>query len=143
MYLLDILIALAAGALVGLLVGRRTSLDRLRCRELEAELAAVRDGASRYREDVATHFEKTSELVKGLTLQYRTVYDHLADGARTLCPERMTLLSQGDAARALLGGGPDPAQPEDDAEPAPSAAAADEEPAAASAAPPSPSLTAH
>ena len=87
MYFLDLLIAASAGALVGLLIGRRNSRDGLWCQELEAELAGVREGAARYREEVATHFSKTSELVRGLTLQYRAVYDHLADGARTLCPE--------------------------------------------------------
>jgi len=101
MYFLDLLIAASAGALVGLLIGRRNGRERLRCQELEAELAGVREGAAHYREDVATHFAKTSELVRGLTLQYRAVYDHLADGARTLCPERTMELSQGDAALAL------------------------------------------
>lgn len=107
MYLLDLLIAASAGALVGLLVARRNNRDRLRCQELEAELAGVRAGAARYRDEVATHFTKTSELVRGLTLQYRAVYDHLADGARTLCPERTMELTQGDAARALASGADD------------------------------------
>jgi len=99
---LDLLITASAGILVGLLVGRRYSRDRLRCRELEAELASARATAAGYREQVATHFTETSELVHGLTLQYRAVYDHLADGARTLCPERMMELTQGDSAQALL-----------------------------------------
>jgi uncharacterized membrane-anchored protein YhcB (DUF1043 family) len=122
MHFLDVLIALCAGVLVGILVGRRTSLDRLRCQELETELASARAGANRYREEVASHFTKTSELVQGLTLQYRTVYDHLAEGARTLCPERMLELSQGDSAQALLAAGaaePHPETtepPEDDTE---------------------------
>jgi uncharacterized membrane-anchored protein YhcB (DUF1043 family) len=119
MYFLDILIALAAGALLGIVVGRRASLDRLRCQELEAELRGVREGAIRYREDVAEHFTKTSELVKGLTLQYRTVYDHLAEGARTLCPERVIELSQGDPARAFLGTGPATPDEQAEAEPSP------------------------
>jgi hypothetical protein len=102
MQFLDVLIALSVGVLLGIVVGRRTSLDRVRCQELEAELASRRAEANRYREEVAAHFTKTSELVQGLTLQYRAVYDHLADGARTLCPERMLELSQGDSAQALL-----------------------------------------
>lgn len=116
MHFLDILIALAAGALLGIVIGRRASLDRLRCQELEAELSRVRDGASRYREEVAEHFTRTSELVKGLTVQYRAVYDHLAEGARTLCPEKVSELSQGDSARALLGEGPAPAEEEPESE---------------------------
>jgi len=107
MHFLDVLIALSAGVLIGIVVGRRVSLDRIRARELETELAGVRAGANRYREEVAAHFTKTSELVRGLTLQYRAVYDHLADGARTLCPERMMDLSQGDSAQALLAASAD------------------------------------
>ncbi len=56
---------------------------------------------------MAAHFTQTSELVHGLTLQYRAVYDHLAEGARTLCPERMLELSHGDSAEALLSAGTD------------------------------------
>jgi len=120
MHFLDVLIALSAGVLVGILVGRRTSLDRLRCRELETELASARAGANRYREEVASHFTKTSELVQGLTLQYRTVYDHLAEGARTLCPERMLELSQGDSAKALpAAGAPREIEPVHEPEPIP------------------------
>lgn len=107
MHLLDVLIALSAGVLIGIFVGRRTSLDRGRCQQLETELAGARAGSNRYREEVAAHFTKTSELVQGLTLQYRAVYDHLADGARVLCPERMMELSQGDSAQALLAAGAD------------------------------------
>lgn len=129
MYFLDLLIAASAGALVGLLIGRRNSRDRLRCQELEAELAGVREGAARYREEVATHFSKTSELVRGLTLQYRAVYDHLADGARTLCPERTMELAQGDAALALTSGADRAAA----AEPAAGDPSHDESPAAESA----------
>jgi uncharacterized membrane-anchored protein YhcB (DUF1043 family) len=99
---LDLLITASAGILVGLLVGRRYSRDRLHCRELEAELASSRASEAGYREQVAAHFTETSELVHGLTLQYRAVYDHLADGARTLYPERMMELAQGDSAQALL-----------------------------------------
>jgi uncharacterized membrane-anchored protein YhcB (DUF1043 family) len=103
MQFLDLLIALAVGALIGLLVGRRISPDRIRCQALEQELEAARAEATDYREEVAGHFSRTSELVHDLTLQYRAVYDHLADGARTLCPERLMELSQADSARALLG----------------------------------------
>jgi hypothetical protein len=109
---LDVLIALSAGVLVGLAigipVGRRTSAHRTRAQALETELEEARTGASVYREEVAAHFTKTSELVQSLTLQYRAVHDHLADGVRALCPERMTELTQGDATQALLAGDTEP-----------------------------------
>jgi len=105
MQLIDIVIALALGALFGIFVGRRTGLDRQRREELENELLAARASAARYREQVASHFEETSGLLKGLTLQYRHVYDHLAEGARTLCPDRMVELGRTDAMQALLSAG--------------------------------------
>lgn len=107
MHFLDLLIVACAAALAGILVGRRYSRDRLRCQELESQLEGAKADAARYRENVAAHFTQTSELVHRLTLQYRAVYDHLAEGARTLCPDRMLELSHGDSAEALLSAGTD------------------------------------
>ncbi len=119
---LSILIALllvGGGFLVGLAVGRSAGRSAARrCRELEGELAETRASQARYRNEVATHFDKTSDLLRTMTLHYRSVYEHLADGARTLCPERVTGLGAGDD-QALLPAGGEPA-----AEPAPADAIA-------------------
>lgn len=120
-------IALAGAAGWGLgFVGTRRSARAARLRELEQELEEARRELASYRERVAGHFTETSKHLRDLALQYRTVYEHLADGARTLCPDAAvpieaglpsSLLSEGSASAAEPGSSAAPA-PEDFAEPA-------------------------
>jgi len=106
---LAILILTGAVALaVGILIGRLTGNDRQEVRVLEskletankerelaqASLDAAKDEIKRtreqldgYRGEVVEHFTGTSQLLRDLTHQYREVYDHLATGASSLCPE--------------------------------------------------------
>jgi hypothetical protein len=91
------------GFLLGLAVGRASSKAERRIRELEAEIEASRESFQRYRGDVSEHFGRTSELLRDLTLQYRAVYEHLADGARTLCPEKTDVLPAGGPENLLVG----------------------------------------
>lgn len=126
--LLYVLLAAGGGLLVGFATGRYTSGGAKRVREVEARLestakdreravaetAAAREATARvqteldgYRGRVTEHFTGTSELLRDLTEQYRTVYDHLAGGANELCPQgfvgleealRHETLSAGDEA---------------------------------------------
>jgi outer membrane murein-binding lipoprotein Lpp len=114
----------AALALVGgaFAAGRRTGRGSARARELEVvvedlrkdhecalseheaarhELKRAQRELDRYRDDVNDHFAGTSELLRELTLQYRAVYDHLAQGAALLCPDDAPALESGFAAGAL------------------------------------------
>ena len=106
---LPILILTGAVALaVGILIGRLTGSNRQEVLEFksklesankERELAqasvdAAKDEIKRtreqlegYRGEVVEHFTGTSQLLRDLTHQYREVYDHLATGASSLCPE--------------------------------------------------------
>jgi uncharacterized membrane-anchored protein YhcB (DUF1043 family) len=107
--------AALAGLLLGALIARTRGRDRRRVEELEvrvaeregqiaqleasrAELEArlgtaeeERDEATEqladYQQQVVGHFSETSDLLKAMTLQYRNIYQHLAQGAETLCPE--------------------------------------------------------
>jgi hypothetical protein len=104
--LLIAILLVIGGVLVGLAVGRSSGRAAARrCRELEKELAEVQASQTRYRNEVAGHFDKTSDLLRTMTLHYRSVYEHLADGARTLCPERVTGLGAGDDQALLPAGG--------------------------------------
>jgi len=95
-------LALAGAFVIGLVVGRRRSHDAAeRARELEDRLQLAEDEMNRYRTDVSEHFGQTSKLLRDLTVQYRNVYEHLAEGARSLCPEAGTLLP-GSLAEAAL-----------------------------------------
>jgi len=94
--LLLAILVLGVTALVGVLIGRSSGRAAVkRCRELEAELAASVAALEKYRSEVGAHFSQTSELLRTLTHHYRTVYEHLAEGARTLCPEQATGLGAG------------------------------------------------
>jgi uncharacterized membrane-anchored protein YhcB (DUF1043 family) len=108
---------LLAGLAVGFAVGRgRAAAARRQGRELAArlekaqkqheltiaELNAAKDVIERrekehdaYRERVAQHFAGAGECMRGLALQYRAVYEHLAAGATGLCPEGLIGLEGG------------------------------------------------
>jgi uncharacterized membrane-anchored protein YhcB (DUF1043 family) len=102
------LAGLAVGLAVGVLLGQRSNRVRAYARGLEqkleeqriaqdrlaAEAQAARDELKRssqegeaYRQQVSEHFGDTSRLLRDLTLQYRSVYEHLSEGARALCAE--------------------------------------------------------
>lgn len=113
-------IALAAAVALGFALGRRTGANASKLRALESELDAeqkahlrTRGESETYRKQVTDHFAETSERLHDLTLQYRSVYEHLANGARELCPEGFAKLEGGLGLDAL---------PEE-AEPAPAAPA--------------------
>jgi len=76
-----ILCGAAAGALVAffLLPSPR------QVRRLQEEIDALRAEHERYKGQVTSHFHKTAELVGVMTQSYKNVYDHLAQGAQTLC----------------------------------------------------------
>jgi uncharacterized membrane-anchored protein YhcB (DUF1043 family) len=119
--------AVLAGVAVGILIGRRSSEARARARRLEAqledlrkeyeraeaEIAAGREELERYRGKVADHFAGTSERLRELTLQYRAIYNHLAEGAGELCPEGFEKLEGGLGLDALP---PESEAPESDSQ---------------------------
>ena len=91
-----------AAFVVGLLFGRSSGRHAAaRASELEESLKGAEDEMARYRSQVSEHFAETSTLLRDLTLQYRNVYEHLAEGARTLCPEGVQLLAPSLAEAAL------------------------------------------
>ena len=95
-------VAALAAFFIGLLFGRSSGRHAAaRARELEESLKGAEDEMARYRSQVSEHFAETSTLLRDLTLQYRNVYEHLAEGARTLCPECVQLLAPSLAEAAL------------------------------------------
>jgi len=100
--------SVAAALVVGAVIGRRTGDAQGRIKALEAqveaaikerefadaaaeaakhEVARVREELREYRAGVVGHFAGTSGLLRELTHQYRAVYEHLTDGATSLCPK--------------------------------------------------------
>lgn len=112
------IVLVAVGIGLGVSIGRRGDA---RVRALEAELAQVQAERARYKEEVAQHFGRTASLFRDLTQQYGTLWQHLATGARDLCPERIAALEeQMGQAPVLLASEPhaEPERPADDAAPA-------------------------
>ncbi len=101
------------GVVVGLLAARGGEGARARARRLEQELEQVRERLASYEDQVAKHFAQTSELFGDLTRQYTAVWDHLAEGSRALCAERVTALGRGfsDVPRLLTERPPTGAEP--------------------------------
>ena len=106
----------AAGLTGGFFIGRRMSADTVRARALAAELEdarkdqeialaeleaakhewmRVQSELDTYRHEVVDHFTGTSDMLHDLTVQYRNVYDHIADGAKLLCPEGSVRIDAG------------------------------------------------
>jgi len=92
----------AVGGLVGWIAARGGQGARARARRLEAELRQTEERLASYEDQVAKHFAQTSDLFGDLTRQYTAVWDHLAEGARDLCAERVAALGQGFAGPPLL-----------------------------------------
>ncbi len=101
---LVVAVALLAGYALGALLSRRGQ-NVGRVRELERQLDETRDEFDAYREQVSGHFTETSKHLRDLALQYRTVYEHLADGARTLCPDSAVPIEARGLAEELLPAG--------------------------------------
>jgi len=102
--------ALVAGIAIGLLwnrlVGGSSSRGLLRSREAQRQLDVMRQEQQHYRDQVSAHFQRTAELVNELTSNYRAVHNHLAQGARDLCPEAGDALAHLPEPRPELGTDP-------------------------------------
>jgi uncharacterized membrane-anchored protein YhcB (DUF1043 family) len=86
--------ALVVGVLLGrALAGRGARREAERARALEEQLQRAEAEQTRYRAQVSDHFVETSRRLRDLTVQYKAVYEHLADGARTLCPEGVVAIA--------------------------------------------------
>jgi uncharacterized membrane-anchored protein YhcB (DUF1043 family) len=76
--------ALVGGGIIGAIVYRNLAPGKKESDDLNAELDAARLEMEAYKTSVNSHFDKTAELVNGLTQDYVKVYKHLAEGAQAL-----------------------------------------------------------
>jgi hypothetical protein len=107
--------SLLLGIFVGVLLARAGSRREVaRARQLEEQLRTSEAEHARYRSQVSEHFGETSRRLRDLTLQYKSVYEHLADGARSLCPEGSIEIapSLAEAALPIAAGHVEPDEPD-------------------------------
>ncbi len=78
-------LVLLAGGLIGFLIAsiRRGCGDDRKIVTLEQEVQELRQ----YKSDVSEHFRETASQLQTLTGQYRSIYEHMAHGAQTLCDD--------------------------------------------------------
>ena len=82
------LLVAAVAFLAGWLTGQRgVTADDSREQELEETVTMLKHKHEQYQHSVNTHFAQTAELVGNLTQDYRKVYEHLSEGAATLCDQ--------------------------------------------------------
>ena len=95
---------LLGGAIIGALLFKVLLSDEARVRVLEEQLQALSEEHESYKSNVHNHFNSSAQLLGKLTESYREVYMHMAEGARSLCPDyissQMSLSADGNA---LLG----------------------------------------
>jgi uncharacterized membrane-anchored protein YhcB (DUF1043 family) len=98
---------LLAGALIGAFLYKLLRSDETRVQQLEMELQRLGDEYETYKKEVHGHFSDSAVLIGKLTDSYREVYQHLAHGARNLCPDhiavQLTQLSPTDSPYAGTG----------------------------------------
>jgi uncharacterized membrane-anchored protein YhcB (DUF1043 family) len=82
-------------------VGEERDLAQASLVAAKQEIERVETELQEYRADVVEHFTGTSGLLRDLTVQYRSVYDHLTKGATSLCPEGSVSLLEGLQAERL------------------------------------------
>lgn len=86
------------GMVIGIFVHRSKYSDNSQSEKLKEEIQTLEEDFDQYKTSVAEHFDKTSELVQGLTENYVKVYQHLAEGSQALTnTDQMSLkLGQGE-----------------------------------------------
>lgn len=92
MYGTDMLLGAGLGGLLigGILAffwGRSSSDGSQQAREMERKLEQVTKEKKAYEQRVTEHFMETANRLNSLTANYRSIHEHLADGARALCGE--------------------------------------------------------
>lgn len=94
MWVVGILSFLLGGG-IGCIIAYLVFARNRRTHHLELELHQLTERFTDYRDQVAQHFMRTSELVQEMTHSYRSVYEHLASGAQHLCGEQPEVTSLG------------------------------------------------
>jgi len=79
------IVAIVTGLALGLFMGRRTSGAARKYRDVALKLDQVMQDKKSYEAEVIEHFTKTARLLNELTVSYREVHNHLAQGADKLC----------------------------------------------------------
>lgn len=94
------------GAAAGAVLFKMFRSDEVRVEALEQQLQSLTDEHEHYKTNVHAHFSSSAQLLNRLTESYKDVYVHMADGARSLCPDYISKqLALNSDDKTLLGSG--------------------------------------
>jgi len=88
-WVLYLSIGVIAGFAAGFYFSHLNDGNKKKCEDLEGQLTNAKDEISSYKQNVTNHFVKTSNLINNMTDSYRAIYDHMSEGAKSLCPESL------------------------------------------------------
>jgi uncharacterized membrane-anchored protein YhcB (DUF1043 family) len=98
---------LFGGAAIGALLYKTFMSDEVRIEILEQQLQTLNDEHENYKSNVHSHFSDSAQLLNKLTDSYKSVYVHMAEGARALCPEYISSqLSSSSDSKSILDNDP-------------------------------------
>lgn len=87
--LIQLLLMFALVTVIGVIIGYLIvevlggGTQNRKVRQMEQEIARL----EAYKLEVNRHFQKTAGLLHQMTSQYKSVYEHMAEGAQHLCDE--------------------------------------------------------
>src|SRR5688500_12033736 len=94
------------GAALGAVLFKMFRSDEVRIDALEQQLQSLTNEHESYKNNVHAHFSSSAQLLNRLTESYKDVYVHMADGARSLCPDYISKqLTLNSDDKTLLGSG--------------------------------------
>ncbi|NKI18903.1 DUF1043 family protein [Spongiibacter sp. KMU-166] len=76
------LVCLLVGAIIGYFVLARIKPEEQSRAALEKQFNEMQKQQQDYQHQVSTHFDRTAELLNDLAESYRSVHNHIAEGAR-------------------------------------------------------------
>jgi uncharacterized membrane-anchored protein YhcB (DUF1043 family) len=95
---------LLSGAVIGAVMYKLMMSDETKIRALEEQLQTLSEEHESYKSNVHNHFSSSAQLLGKLTESYREVFLHMAEGARSLCPDYISSqISLSADSRSLLG----------------------------------------
>lgn len=109
------ILASLLGLAIGIALYRSVGSSASKVRSLEQKLEREQEKNQQYKADVTQHFSETASLLTDLTLKYKDIHDHLANGADQLCrDEQGRLLLSDSPAKLRIEEQRDAAHPKDD-----------------------------
>ena len=101
---------LLAGAAIGYFLANKKPEQQSRA-ALEKQFTDMQQQQQEYQQQVSSHFDRTAELLNDLAESYRSVHNHIAEGASSLHSTGISPLQAIPEGRPVLEGNPNSGKP--------------------------------